>query len=45
MKFGLGKYFYQNGERYIGEWKKDLKDGKGVYHYTDGSYYEGSKNT
>lgn len=41
MKNGLGKYFYQNGERYIGEWKHDLKEGKGQYHYTDGSYFEG----
>ena len=32
-----GKLTLANGEKYVGEWKNDKKDGQGVYYNTDGS--------
>ena len=32
-----GKLTLANGEKYVGEWKNDKKDGQGVYCNTDGS--------
>jgi len=29
MKNGEGNLYYNNGDIYIGEWKNDLKSGKG----------------
>lgn len=34
---GLGKYKWSNQNYYIGNWKKGLRDGKGVMHYTTAS--------
>ena len=33
---------YKGGNEYNGEWKKDKKEGKGVFIYKSGSKYEGS---
>ena len=32
-----GKLTLANGEKYVGEWKNDKKDGPGVYYNADGS--------
>lgn len=28
---GIGKMTYNNGDYYEGEWKENLKDGKGIF--------------
>lgn len=33
LKEGLGVYTYSSGARYEGEWRNNLKDGRGVYYY------------
>ena len=39
---GYGKYYYKNGEYYIGEWKNDLRHGKGtLYNQNGGIKFEG----
>ena len=30
---GNGKYIWENGEYYIGEWKNGLRNGKGIEYY------------
>jgi len=41
-KSGKGKYYYLNGDFYDGEWKDDMKEGFGVYHfYAKDSKYQG----
>jgi hypothetical protein len=32
-KKGKGKYYYLNGNSYIGEWDDNLKNGQGIYNY------------
>ena len=34
---GNGKYFYENGEYYIGQWLKGLRNGKGIEYYQNGN--------
>ena len=41
-KHGRGIFYYQNGDRYIGEWQNDLFNGKGVYIFSMGERYEGN---
>ncbi len=31
-----------DGNEYIGEWKNNAFEGKGVFNYSNGDYYEGS---
>ena len=39
---GNGKYIYENGEYYIGQWLNGNKHGKGIKYYKNGSIkYEG----
>lgn len=38
---GYGKYQFNNGDIYEGEWNNDKINGKGKYIYLDGSYNEG----
>ena len=39
---GYGKYIYENGEYYIGQWLNDLKHGKGTIYYKNNTIkYEG----
>ena len=33
--------FFPNGPRYVGEWKDDLRHGKGCQFYKSGAKYEG----
>lgn len=36
-KEGLGVYTYASGAKYEGEWRDNLKDGRGVYYYPKAS--------
>ena len=39
---GKGKYIYENGDLYIGEWKRGLREGNGILYYKNGNIkYEG----
>ena len=33
--------FYNDGDRYEGDWKDDIFDGKGIMYFNDGDRYEG----
>ena len=33
---GNGKYIFENGEYYIGQFKNGLFHGKGIYYYSNG---------
>ena len=39
---GLGKYFYINGEKFIGYWDDDRKHGRGRQFYPDGEWFVGN---
>ena len=42
-RHGTGKFIYQNGDTYDGEWVNDLKEGEGTYTYKNDSHtYIGS---
>lgn len=34
-------YFYDNGDRYEGEWLNDKRNGRGKLWYTQGDVYDG----
>ena len=39
---GNGKYYWENSEYYIGQFKNGFKHGKGIYYYKNGKIrYEG----
>ena len=33
--------YYNNGDRYEGEWKNDKPEGKGIFYNNIGNIYEG----
>ncbi len=33
---GKGKFIYEDGKYYIGQWSDDLLNGKGTLYYTNG---------
>ena len=33
---GRGTFYNLNGDRYVGEWNRDMPDGKGTYYFTNG---------
>ncbi len=37
-----GTYKFKSGARYIGEYEENKKHGQGLFHYPDGSKYEGT---
>ena len=41
IKFIYLRYIWQNGESYVGEWKNDSMNGKGIFTRADGSKFEG----
>ncbi len=41
MKNGQGEMLYANGDRYAGEWKNDMMEGYGEYHFFFGDVYRG----
>ena len=38
---GIGKYWWDDGRYYEGEYKNDKKYGKGKFVWSDGRIYEG----
>jgi len=38
---GKGKYEWDDGREYDGDWKNNLMEGKGIFTWKDGSRYEG----
>ena len=38
---GYGTYYYEDGDKYVGEWKKGLQHGKGTLTYVSGKIEEG----
>ena len=41
LKEGFGIIFNQGNKQYEGEFKKDLKEGKGLYYFENGEKYDG----
>lgn len=40
--YGFGKYCYTSGNIYEGDWKNDIKEGKGVLTFSTGDIYDGN---
>lgn len=40
IRHGQGTYYKNNGDKYIGEWENDLRNGHGIYVWNKGGYYE-----
>lgn len=38
---GYGTIIYKNKDFYEGEWKKNEKNGKGIYRFANGDIFEG----
>ena len=38
---GKGIMYWNNGDRYEGDWRNDKREGKGIYYWNDGDIYEG----
>lgn len=38
---GWGRYFYEDGGYYEGEWFRNMKSGKGMFFYQNGDHYVG----
>ena len=38
---GKGKFYYNNGNIYVGDLKNDELVGKGIYYFNNGDRYEG----
>ena len=38
--FSLDNFYNEKGEKYIGEYKKGLKEGKGILYYDKGNEYQ-----
>jgi len=41
LQHGEGTVIYANGEKYVGEWKNNLKHGDGTLSYPDGTVIKG----
>eukprot|EP01036_Dinobryon_divergens_P022288 gene22288-30531_t len=41
QKHGIGRFIYENGDEYEGEWANDKKHGKGIYRMVNGDVFEG----
>ena len=37
-----GLFFFKSGNKYYGDFANGKKEGKGIFVFTDGSWYEGS---
>ena len=40
-RHGQGKFFYFNGDKFVGEYKNGKRHGQGTYFYANGDKYEG----
>ena len=40
MLEGYGKYYYNNGDKYEGEWKNNKREGYGIKYNISGDIYE-----
>jgi len=40
-QFKVGTLLYDNGDRYVGEFLDNKRNGEGTYYYLNGSYYKG----
>jgi hypothetical protein len=38
---GYGEYRWPEGGKYIGEYDNNIKEGKGIFYWTNGRVYEG----
>jgi antitoxin component YwqK of YwqJK toxin-antitoxin module len=38
---GQGTLYYPNGNKFVGEFKNNLRNGKGIQHYSDGRVEKG----
>ena len=36
-----GEYKFKSGDRYVGEYKEGVRDGKGIMYFSNGNIYEG----
>ena len=41
MRNGKWIYYYDNGDRYEGDWRNDKAEGKRIYYFNNGDRYEG----
>ena len=41
LREGKGIIYFNNGDRYEGDWKNDKKEGKGIFYFNNGDRYEG----
>ena len=41
-RHGIGIMYYDNDQKYIGQWANDKPNGKGKFFQGDSNYYEGS---
>ena len=39
--YGQGTYTFSNGDKYVGEFKDDLRNGQGTYTFSNGNKYVG----
>ena len=42
VRNGKGVYYYENGDKYEGDWKNNLKDGEGILYFKKGDLYKGN---
>ena len=41
MRNGYGVKNWINGDRYEGNWVKDIREGKGIFYWANGNTYDG----
>jgi hypothetical protein len=41
MRSSIGKYIYENQDRYLGEWKQNIKEGFGILLYQNNEFFSG----
>lgn len=42
MKHGIGAYYFDNSQRFEGEYKNDKIDGSGIYYWSENHYFAGT---
>ncbi len=40
-RYSTGTYYYSNGDRYEGQWRRSRRHGQGTYYFSNGDRYEG----